>query len=227
MEGLSQAEKMERLLLATKLLIMLLDCSPRYHLAANVGDIIAGLVRVLRKFSSKPHAQVQSSNGICLALDPPLLCLCQIVQFDKAKELGTWKAAYDAGIVPIMCDLLTVCKAAAVSKVLDLAMSLMGATPPGKEGHWAGRLPREIARLLTARPVLAAAQAANTLSMMCTTHPQLLMECQALGLGESLKELSTNSNPETTAAAKQLLSMVIEGLAVSFSPAYCCFPICL
>jgi hypothetical protein len=150
---------MERLLLVTSVLVILLDCCPCSRLSANMDNITTGLVRVLRQLSSKPHTRVQSSNGFCLALDSPLLCLCQLMKIDRDEKLGTWKMACNAGIVPVICNLLTVCEEAAISKVLDLAVSLMRANPPGNDTQWAGRLPRETARLLTARPLVAAAQA--------------------------------------------------------------------
>ncbi len=189
-ERLPQGEGTERLLQPTMVLVMLLDGSPHSILAANTQNITAGLVRVLHQFSSKPHNRVQNSHGTCLAIDFPLLCLIRLMELDNEKELGAWKPAYDAGLAPVLCNLLTSCEEPAVSKVLRLSMALVRVTPPGNEGQWAGRLPREIARLLTAKPLVAAAQAINALFMRCGMHLQLLVECHNWGLGDSLKELA-------------------------------------
>jgi hypothetical protein len=203
---LPQADDRQQLLVTTRLLLTLLDCSPRFSPAAVKGNITRGLVRVLRNFCVRPDSLAGPSSDFFSALDAPLSCLCKLMQYDNDNHGGVRVAALDAGIVLVLCDLLAVCDEPRIMEVLTLSTSLLLVTSPGDGGQWTGRLPHAIVRLLNASPPVAAAQAADTLFNMCITHRQLLLDCDTWGMGDSLRRLAAHSDPGTAAAAKKLLS---------------------
>jgi hypothetical protein len=94
------------------------------------------------------------------------------MQYDQDNQAGVRKAAYDAGVVPVLCDLLAVCDEPRIKKLMTLSASLLLVKSPGGEREWAERLPHAIARLLSATPPVAVAQAADTLFDMCTLYPR-------------------------------------------------------
>jgi hypothetical protein len=216
-----QAGEGEQLLITARLLHTLLGRSPRFFSAAVKGDITPGLVRALRKVGFRPNSLRGTPYDIFSPVYAPLECLLQLVLYDKDNQAGVRKAAYDAGIVPLLCDLLAACDESRIKQVLSLSTSLVLFNSPGEEGEWAGRLPHAIARLMNASPPVAAAAAADALFNMCTLYPQLLLACPTWGIGDSLKRLTAHSDPETAAAAKKLLSIMEEWLDVS--PPLCLF----
>ncbi len=188
----------------------------------------AGLVRVLRKFGSHPHSLTETSSdisdissGVQLALD----CLCQLMQYDNRHPMGIWKPAYDAGIVSVLSDLLKVGTEQTIDKLLTLCTCLVLVTPPGEEGRWAETLSLAVAGLLTAKPPVAPARAADTLITMCISLRQHPVDPHKWGLGDSLRELATHSDPETATAAKELLSITTSAFDVSCSLP--CYPLFL
>jgi hypothetical protein len=205
----------------TELLDTLLGCSPRFCTVAVEGNITAGLIGVLHILGLRPHSLPKACSDVSSAVDASLECLCELMEYDQDNQGGGTKAALDAGIIPVLCGLLAVCDEQRIERVLALSAFLLRVKAPGHEGEWAGRLPHAIARLLNASLPVAAAQAADTLFNMCSTHPQLLQECHTWGLGDSLGRLTAHSDPEMAAAAKKLLSVAENWLDVSF-PLSCC-----
>jgi hypothetical protein len=144
-------------------------------------------------------------------------CLCQVMQDETAHSKELWKGAFDAGLVPILCNMLRSGDEVVVDRALTLATCLMRVTPPGLEGlegRWASELLRAVAELITAKPEVPLLAAIKALLNICSTHRGVLMGSHKQGLGDTLKLLSTHSDPETAAAAKELLSVVDQPLEV-------------
>jgi hypothetical protein len=208
-----QIEEKKRLIVTISLLDNLLGRSPDFSAAAIQGNITPGLVRVLHMFSSPPHSLLGITSDVCSALEAPIACLNQLLRHETAKPLEIWKPAYKAGIVLVLSNLLRLNETTA-HNVLALAVSLLLVTPDGEGGPGVGRLPFAVARLLTAKPPVAPAAAAHTLVTMCLRDRQVLVDCDTWGVGDTLKQLAMHSDPDTAAAAKNLLSLITEDLDV-------------
>jgi hypothetical protein len=149
------------------------------------------------------------------------------MQDETAPSTGLWKAAFDAGLVPVLCNMLRRGDEATVDSALTLATRLMRVTPPGLqglEGRWASELPRAVAGLITAKPEVPPAAAIKALLNICSTHRDVLMDSHQRGLWDTLKLFSTHSDPEIAAAAKELLSVVNQPFEVRLtlpSPGKC------
>jgi hypothetical protein len=161
-------------------------------------------------------------------------CLWHVMQDETAHSKGLWKAAFDGGLVLVLCTMLRHGDQATVVSALTLGTCLMRVTPlglKGLEGQWASKLPRAVAGLITAKPEVAPVLAVKTLLSMCSTHRDALMDSHKRGLGYSLRLLTTHSDPETAAAAKELCSLVDQPLEVRWTPPFprkcncCCFPL--
>jgi hypothetical protein len=208
----------EALRTAIKLLGRVIYCSPPYSVTAAIdANIIPGLVRALRELRPPPQPSGETPPVLCSDLQAAMTCLSQVMHHEIDHPTGLWKAAFDAGLVPVLCNMLRLGDQAMRSNLLTLSNNLMLITPAdlqGLEGRWAKELPRTLAGLIASNPHAAPAAAVKTLLNMCLVHKEVLLESHKWYLGDSLKQLSTHGNSETAAVAKQLLSLVEQAFKV-------------
>jgi hypothetical protein len=216
-------------LYTTKLLYGLVDYAPLLCCPAAIkGNVTPGLVRVLRDFGSHPSSVMGTSfktSNVCVGVKMALRCLCQLLQGDNDHRMGMWQSAHDSGIVPVISDLLTICAGPNFNIVRTLCTCFVLVTPHEQEGRWAGKLPQAVERLLTATAGEARARATNTVISMCILDRRLFVDSSTWGLSDVLKDLAANSDPETGAAAQELLRIAFPGLEVcgTLIPARCAF----
>jgi hypothetical protein len=219
-------------------MLTLLDgFGPDIRPAAVKGNVTPGLVRVMRTFASDPASLVRNSSLAFAVVEASLDSLCHIMQHKKENPTGVWKPAYDAGMVPAICDMLTHVKRDEVlaTKLVRLSSRLVKVTPRCEDMRWIVTLPHAIAGLLIVKPPVIPVRAANCLATFCGLYPDLYREFHLWGLRKALKRLSRHRDPETARAAEQLLlisfsaSEPLAAVSPCFSPPsapfVCGFPI--
>lgn len=118
--------------------------------AALQANLTPGLVRIIRELRSDREAA--DEDGWRRAINSPLVCFCQLAEaVDNNDATGFWRPAVDAGMVPVLIDMLNE-PYLAVKWVMRLAARLLLAAPIGGVEVWAGGLPRAVAGLISTRP---------------------------------------------------------------------------
>jgi hypothetical protein len=193
------------------LLSTLLSWTPRFIPAAIRGNVSSGLVRVLRKAHTDGKPSAQHLGASCQAVHYTLSCLTEIMVYDSTHRKVFWRPAVNAGIVPVLIDLLTHRHEQTVSKTLELSGMLLTSAPEGEVGQWGLGLVHATTRVLSADRPVAVRNAAEMLHKVGSAHPCLIADCHTWRIDDSLQQLTTHSDPGTAAAAlhlKKLLSSV-------------------
>jgi hypothetical protein len=167
------------------------------------------------------HQEVtEETSGIGMALNFPLMCLSHITDAseENSKDPAVfWKPAIDAGIVPVIVDLLALPDRKTILSLLRLSGTVLLAGPRGEGQRWAGQLPRAIAGLIIGKPPVAVHEAVAMLFNIALRR-DLALDLRAWGVYETVRRLESDSNPDTARGAKGLLFMVDHGLNVRPAP---------
>ncbi len=222
-------EAKEASFIAMLMAMLFNGCGPSVRPAAIKGGVTPGFITVMRKFGSDPAARVRSSSPTFLAVEGSLDNLCHIMQHEKENPTGLWKPAYDAGIVPAICAVLTHGSRdqMIVNNIITLILRLVKPAPRKKDARWVRTLPRAVAGLVIAQPPVIPVRAVNCLGTLCALHPDLYREFDSWGLRRALKRLSNHRDPETARTALGFLLVSGSEQVAAVSPCYLtpfCFP---
>jgi hypothetical protein len=200
------------------LLNRLLHLLPCFIPAAINGNVIPGLVHVLRGTRMDNGS---GQEGPVLTPRVPkdaLICIHHVMLYDMDHGKGLWKTAVDAGIVPVLVHLLTPPDESTIDSTLAVSEMVLMSAPQGETGGWGLALLRACARLLCASPQVAGHNVVEMLHNVGTAHPALLMGWQTWGIDDGLQQLTMHRDPGTAAAAlglQMLLPSCIKGPDVS------------
>lgn len=204
-----------------KLLHALLCRCPAYIPVALDGNPTPGLVRILYLLRTYTTGGL-FGEGISdnLPLMVLINCLERLMDACSPDNLtGFLRPAVDAGIIPVLSELLMVGQEPTTLQLLQVSRRVLLAAPPAESGgaqQWAGGLPPAIAKLLTVvgHPGVVSA-AAETLFNVGKMRPDLLTGFQMWGVGEYLQRQKLDRDPCTAAAANGLQSIVDHMVDVS------------
>jgi hypothetical protein len=174
----------------------------------------------MRKMRPGHQRVTEDTRDIGMALNFPLMCLSQITDASEASSEDPatfWKPAIDAGIVPVIVDLLALPDRKTILSLLRLSGSVLLAGPRGEGQRWAGELPRAIAGLVNAKPPVAVHEAVAMLFNIALRR-DLVLDLRAWGVHEAVRRLESDRDPETARGAKGLLFMVSQRLDVRPPP---------
>jgi hypothetical protein len=203
-----------KLLLACEMLNGLLSHSPDLIPTAIKANVTPGLLRVLHELLAHPESVVEVRGDMGSNLSFPISCLSNIMWYRTDDKAAAWEALVDAGIVPLLCDLVVFGHDKLMTNIGRLVSSLVLVTTPGLATLYMGELPRSLAGLIKRRPPVAPGSNADTLYFMAMKREELLEDYQSFGLGPSLKRLARHNDPHTAAAAEQLLHLITKGKKV-------------
>ncbi len=209
--GLSLQAEGHALGLTIDLLKAVLCCSPSGVTAAIDANVTPGLVRALRELRPPPQPTGETAPAMCSDLEAAMTCLSKVMHSEVDHPTGLWKAAFDSGLVPILCNMLRLDDESMVDRSLTLSACLLRITPPGRNGleaRWAKELLRTIMELVVAKAEAAPPAAVQTLVSTALIHKDMLKDIHTWGIEDSLKVLTTHSYSPVAAGAERLLSLV-------------------
>jgi hypothetical protein len=214
--GNFRSQAQEDLYLAPKLLYALFECSPRFVAAAQRMDVTQLLICLLRQLAPPRGLPIAEHHpGLLLGLEAPLQSLRALLAHDLDTALSGFKPVIDAGLVPVLMDLLRLRHEPSAAQALHLAETLLLATPHGNPPRWSWGLMGAVAGLLSAEPPVEPGRAAEVLFHVGMERRQLIVDYQPWGIDASVRRLARSPDAETAAAAKKLLYVVNEGKYVS------------
>jgi hypothetical protein len=208
----SQAQ--EDLYLVPKLLYALFECSPRFVAAAEGMDMTKLLIRLLRQLVPPAGSPIAEPH-VLLGLEALLQSLRALLAHDLDTALSGFKPIIDAGLVPVLINLLSLRHEPSAAQALHLAETLLLATPHGNPPRWSWGLMGAVAGLLSAEPPVKPDRAAEVLFHVGMERRQLIADYQPWGIDASVRRLARSPHAGTAANAKKLLYVVNEGKYVS------------
>jgi hypothetical protein len=171
-------------------------------------QISAQALCVLRRARTDGTPNAKYLVLICQALGAALSCLSDLMRYDSTHRKEFWSSAVNAGIVPVLIDLLTAGHEQTVSKTLELSGMLLTSAPEGEVTRWGVGLVHACTRLLSADRPVAVRVAAEMLHIVGETHHALIADCHTWGIDLSLQRLTMHSDPGTACAAHQLKNLL-------------------
>ncbi len=173
--------------------------------AAREANLTAGLINVLRAFLPGGYPSGEKPLEYSLVIYP-ISCLSRLIgpsiEDDYATEF--MGPAMDAGIVPVLTDLVMQRDEQTTGGLLGLVILVLLAVPQGG----AGGLPRAVAGLLGFDCPKTLGVATETLSCIASMRPDLITDCHTWGMDDTLERLTLNNDQRTAAAARELLLLV-------------------
>ncbi len=154
-----------------------------------------------------------------MALEAPLDSLFRLMQYDK-KHGREIPASTITGLLPLFLDLFPLGDTRTKVYLTMLSGDALPLATEEDAGRWGPGLLRAIALLVRGtRPAdTHAAVVVDTLMEIFRTHPELLADCRAWRIEDSLKRLTRHSNSDMAGKAAlllEILSVVMEGRDVS------------
>jgi hypothetical protein len=186
------------------LLCTLVEKCPSIAPAAIDANVVPGLVRVLGEVRTRFSSGLEDTGNLWEVVEPPLSCLKQLLWYNMLSIGALGKAAVDAGIVPILVDLLKFDDEVTIVLVVRVSALLLVPAPRETVGAWGRDLMRASARLLTASRPVTQRDTIEMLAKIGETHPQLLVDCHTWGIDDAVQRLTIDSDVATAAAALKL-----------------------
>jgi hypothetical protein len=141
-------------------------------------------------------------SDIVTGQEAAIRCLKQLLQYDMENARTLWKAAMDAGIMPIFRGLLKLGHEGTTIEIVMASGFLMLSVPAGEGALWDGALTRVIAGLLTTSTApLVLGATVDFLYHVGVKHPELIVDCRSWGIEQKLQQLTLHVNPALAAAA--------------------------
>ncbi len=190
------------------LLTVFLEQIPSFTPAAIKANFSRHFVRILRNARLYGKSSPESLASMCKVVGIALSCLMGLMRYDVKNAKEMWKPAVDAGIVPVLLDLLTLRHGQTLGSTLELSGMLLMSAPRGEAEQWGVELVRATAGLLNAARPVALHDAAKVLHTVGKKHPALIADCHTWGIEVSLQQLTLHSNSDTAAAARQLKKLL-------------------
>jgi hypothetical protein len=213
-----QAEGRALLLLPKLLRCLFLRFPASIPYAVNQ-NLTPGLVRILRELRPGRHSSAEGSNEVLSALDDSLTCLRNLYEEYAERDMATawefWRPAINAGLLPVIMDLLTMGHKPLVLSLLRLSGILLMPLPNRAAEPWARGLLRAVAGLISARPPVAPEAAMELLLSVGIIRRDFMMDFHTWGIYDGLQRFAAHTNPRTAAVARALLFLVNSGSDVS------------
>jgi hypothetical protein len=187
--------------------VLLISC-PVYVPAAIKGNIFPGLIHTLSEIRSHPNITGDSAKAY-MALECPLDCLLRLMQYDK-KHGREIPATAITGLLPLFLDLFPLGDTRTKVYLTLLSGDALALAPAEDAGRWGPGLLRAIALLVRgSQPAdTHAAVVVDTLMEIFRTHPELLADCRAWRIEDSLKRLKRHGDPDMAGKAALLLEVL-------------------
>jgi hypothetical protein len=202
-----QADWLNRTFIAA-LLKRLFELVPCFIPASIKANVCPSLVNLMREASMEGAVDPDYRGLIPTGVDNALSCLNHLMRYDMTHGRGMWTAAVNAGVVPVLADLLTRPHKTTTATALELSGMLLMSAPRGEAGRWGSDLVRASARLLTANPPVAVRDAVEMLHKVGFARPELIADWQSWGIDDSLHRLTMHNDQGTAAAARQLETLL-------------------
>jgi hypothetical protein len=147
---------------------------------------------VLHELLAHPDSYNLPDEDLRKLLSHPIHCL--VITEGMAQDAASWKNLIDAGILPLLCDLIELCSEELMEDLMQLVNSLVMMSPEEGGREYLGRLPSVIVGLITAEPPVAPHLATDALLNMALFCEELVSDFQSWGITPILKGLKTRHN---------------------------------
>jgi hypothetical protein len=199
---------------------------PCFKTAALEMKVTPGLVSALHQLLLHGGSTPETLHTMRDGLNTALNCLEDLVQYDMLEGGDSCSSAVDAGVGPVLVEVLMLGHEPTVVKALEVSRMLLMAAPEEDTGEWRVGLVCATARLLSADPPVAVRDAVELLHLVGMTDLQLIADCYTSGIEDGLQRVTVHSEPGIRTAAhklKELLFCGIKGPDVSSTLNPCIF----
>jgi hypothetical protein len=194
------------------LLMAFLERGPEFIPAAAKGNITPGLFRAQRRlcsFIGKPCDK--------MVIRAPSKCLRLLFMYHLRDDRGLPEHANEAGLIPILGELLKMGDELARVDVLALADIILLTPPFGHTASVAPGFMRAIAGLITAKRPVALTYALDELFALGVVRRELIMDFNTWDVAGVVERLAQNSDADIAHAAQRVLFLVNDGREVGFT----------